>query len=406
MNKDAESKKVPKLRFKEFSGEWEENNIKALTSLLKDGSHGTHKEASESDYLLLSAKNITNGSINVYEDDRRISEEDYRQIYRNYHLQKDDLVLTIVGTIGRSALVKEIDKIAFQRSVAFFRFKNHNSKFVYQLFNTPKFLNELDRRKVVSAQPGIYLGDLAKIKLTLPSKQEQQKIADCLSTWDDSIENLKSLIENKKLYKKGMMQKLFSQEIRFKADNGSDFPEWVEKRLGDVGTVITGKTPSTSNTELWNGNIEFITPTDIEGAKYQTRTSRTVTEQTKMNILPIGTIVYTCIGSIGKMSLSTLPSITNQQINSLIVNEQNNNEFVYYSLLNLTPYIQSTQANTTLPIINKTEFSKFKIKVPCLAEQTKIANFLSCLDDEIELLEQELEQLQLQKKGLMQGMFV
>ncbi|WP_228278896.1 restriction endonuclease subunit S [Aliarcobacter butzleri] len=203
------------------------------------------------------------------------------------------------------------------------------------------------------------------------------------------------------------MQKIFNQEIRFKADDGNEFYEWEEKKLGDLGTVITGKTPSNSNSEFWNGKIEFITPTDIEGSKYQTKTTRTVTQQSNMKILPIGTIVYTCIASIGKMSLSTLPSITNQQINSLIVNDKKyNNEFVYYALLKITPYIQSTQANTTLPIINKTEFSKFIINVPCIEEQTKIANFLSSIDKKIELTTKELNSTKEFKKALLQQMFV
>jgi len=181
-------------------------------------------------------------------------------------------------------------------------------------------------------------------------------------------------------------------------------PVWEEEELEGVGKIITGKTPSTKKLELWNGNIEFITPTDI-CSKYQKNTSRKVVKTEKMKILPIGSIAYTCIASIGKMTITTKASITNQQINSIIPNELNNNEFIYYLLLAITPYIKSTQANTTFPIINKFDFSKFKINLPTLLEQQKIADCLISLDDLITAQSQKVEALKQHKKGLMQQLF-
>ena len=209
------------------------------------------------------------------------------------------------------------------------------------------------------------------------------------------------------------MQKLFptkagqAPEIRFKDENGNDFPGWEEKKLGEIGEIITGKTPITSDKELWNGGIDFITPTDIiDEIKYQKIVARTVCETEKMRILPKGAIVYTCIASIGKMAITTKPAITNQQINALVMNEEHLNEFVYYFLLKQTPKIKSTQANTTLPIINKTEFSKIMIVIPSLPEQKKIANFLTSLDNSIESVSKEIEGISTFKKGLLQKMFV
>lgn len=183
--------KIPKIRFKEFSWEWKEKSIKNITSLLKDWTHWTHSDSIWSDYLLLSAKNIKNWSIIIDDIDRKISKIDYDSIYKNYNLKNWDILLSIVWTIWRTAIYKWQGKIAFQRSVAFFRFKEDNYNFVYHYFNTNKFQNELDKRKVVSAQPWIYLWDLAKIKLNLPSLPEQQKIASFLSSVDEKIENIK-----------------------------------------------------------------------------------------------------------------------------------------------------------------------------------------------------------------------
>jgi type I restriction enzyme S subunit len=139
--------------------------------------------------------------------------------------------------------------------------------------------------------------------------------------------------------------------------------------------------------------------------KYIKKTERSVVQTSKLNILPKNTIVYTCIASIGKTVLTKESSITNQQINSLIPFEQIN-EFIYYSLLYITPYIKSTQANTTLPIINKTEFSKFKINIPSLSEQQKVADFLSAIDESIKKVNEQITQTQSFKKAMLQQMFV
>ena len=162
--------------------------------------------------------------------------------------------------------------------------------------------------------------------------------------------------------------------------------------LDSTGKIVTGKTPDTGDDTLWNGKIAFVTPTDIDGSKYQYSTNRFVNVPNS-RALPVGSIMYTCIASIGKMSITTKPSITNQQINSIIV-ENYHNEFVYYALANISSYIKSTQANTTLPIINKTTFAKFTIFVPVQnKEQEKIAACLSSVDNLISTKQTELESL-------------
>lgn len=158
----------------------------------------------------------------------------------------------------------------------------------------------------------ISAGRLAKIGLTLPKPEEQTKIADFIANVDNQIhllEKEKALLEK---YKKGISQKIFNQEIRFKDENGNEFPDWEEKSIAEIGTVVTGKTPDTTNKELWNGEVLFITPTDIiDGVKYQATTERKVKITERIKLLPVNTIIYTCIASVGKMSISTKPSITN-----------------------------------------------------------------------------------------------
>ncbi len=198
--------------------------------------------------------------------------------------------------------------------------------------------------------------------------------------------------------KRGLVPKLRFPEFREAGD-------WEEKTLGEIGEIVTGKTPNTSDDSLWNGDTQFVTPTDISEEKYQWKTQRSVVRNSKTKVLPMHSTMFTCIASIGKIALSVKPCITNQQINTLIPNEDYKNEYVYYSLLNIVPLIKGTQANSTLPIINKTEFSKFTVSVPKVDEQQKIADCLSSLDDLITVQTQKLAVLKTYKKGLMQQLF-
>ncbi|MDN5053675.1 restriction endonuclease subunit S [Aliarcobacter butzleri] len=396
---------VPKLRFKEFCGEWEEKRLSDIAIFSRG------KGISKSDI-------VKNGNLECirYGELYTHYKEIVNNIYSKTNLDKKDLILSEYGDViipssgetqidiaTASCILK--DNVALGGDLNIIKTKDNGVFLSYYLNSKKKF--DIAKLSQGISVVHLYSSQLKQLTINIPQKQEQEKIALFLSSVDTKIEQL---IKKEKLlqqYKKSIMQKIFSQEIRFKADYGNEFPEWEEKKLGDIGKIITGKTPSTTNNNLWNGDIEFVTPTDIcENKKYQSKTLRTVKKQNNMKVLPIGSIVYTCIASIGKMSLTSLLSITNQQINSIIINDFYNNEYIYYALQYITPYIQSTQANTTLPIINKTEFSKFKINIPCLEEQNKIANFLSSIDDKIEENQKQLEKTKEFKKALLQQMFV
>ena len=200
----------PEIRFKDFTDAWEQCKLGDLLILLKDGSHGTHKNTSEGVYLL-SAKNIKNGRINIMPDDRIISWDDYNVIHKSYELQSGDILLTIVGSIGETAIYNLKTKVTFQRSVAFLR---PNSKlkngFLYTLINTDRFQNQLQTKQVVSAQPGIYLGDLASINITYPKNVlEQEKIYNIFKGIENSITLHQRKLDKLQEVKKGLLQKMF-----------------------------------------------------------------------------------------------------------------------------------------------------------------------------------------------------
>ena len=205
-----EGQDKPKRRFKGFSDAWEQRKLGDLLILLKDGSHGTHKNTDEGVYLL-SAKNIKNGQINIMPDDRIISWEDYDVIHKNYELQFGDILLTIVGSIGETAIYNLKTKVTFQRSVAFLRPSSDlNNGFLYTLINTNRFQNQLQTKQVVSAQPGIYLGDLASIDITYPKNlSEQEKIYSIFKEIENSITLHQRKLDKLKNLKQAYLNEMF-----------------------------------------------------------------------------------------------------------------------------------------------------------------------------------------------------
>lgn len=167
--------------------------------------------------------------------------------------------------------------------------------------------------------------------------------------------------------------------------------KWREVKLGDLGEVVTGKTPSTKINTYWGGNISFITPKDIQSSKHILKTERYLSKEgmlsVKGSILPKDAICVSCIGNIGYVSMTTKQSISNQQINSIIANDENDANFIYYLMKSLQPYFKSYEGqSTTLSILNKSQFSKIDVYIPKNKEiQKKIAGVLGALDDKIEL---------------------
>lgn len=167
--------------------------------------------------------------------------------------------------------------------------------------------------------------------------------------------------------------------------------EWEKVKVGDIGKVITGKTPKTSNCEYYGGNIPFLTPSDDMSVKYVRRTNKYITELGRLSVknatLPANAICVSCIGSdLGKVVITTQETVTNQQINSIVVDtDKFDIDFVYYSMLELGKILKfHSKTSTAVPIVNKSSFSQYEIDCPKLNTQKKIGAILSSIDKKIE----------------------
>ena len=410
----------PEIRFKGYTDEWEQRKLKEVLSFLKDGTHGTHADTVDGP-LLLSAKNIKDGTIRWDESDRRISQDEYEKIHSKFSLKKGDVLLTIVGSIGETAILKDPEGITFQRSVAFLRPNEYiSSDFLYAKIQTPAFQKDLESRKSTSAQPGIYLGDLAEIPVEYaPSLEEQIKIGEYFWQLDHLITLHQRKCDEVKSLKKYMLQKMFPQneqkvpEIRFEG-----FTEaWEQRKLGDVlDDMYNGQTPSRNKSQYWNGNIKWLSSGELNrGTVYDS--IETITEDgqksANLRIVPKGTFIMAitgleAVGTRGNCALLGFDTTLNQSCMALFPKKDlltSDFLFQWYGKVGEEYGLNYTQG-TKQQSYNAELIKILPISLPSVAEQKKIASYLSNLDHLITLHQQKCEELKKIKKFMLQKMFV
>ena len=179
--------------------------------------------------------------------------------------------------------------------------------------------------------------------------------------------------------------------------------EWEVVKVGEIGEVITGTTPSTKVKQYWGDGYLFVTPTDFSNNKYVYQTERSITPEgvEKARVIPKDSVMVTCIASVGEVAMSSEECITNQQINSIVCNKKTNPHYVYYAMKFRKNVLKRWAGITTSPIVKKSLFEKFPLPLPPLPEQQKIAEILSTVDKRLVLLRNKKEKMERIKKGLM-----
>lgn len=245
-----------------------------------------------------------------------------------------------------------------------------------------------------------------------PRKAEQRKISYCLSSLDGLIAAEGRKLEALRRHKHGLMQRLFPQpgetvpRVRF--PEFSKRGAWEETAIGNLGDVITGRTPLTSRRDFYGGDYMFVSPADISDLRFVEETKTTLTDAgfAECRRIKKNSVLFVCIGStIGKVAQCSRPCATNQQINSLVVTSAFLADFVYYLLDRESIRIARLAGEHSVPIINKSLFAAVKVTAPAFAEQQRIADCLSSLDTRIAAQFQKLKALKTHKQGLLQQIF-
>jgi type I restriction enzyme S subunit len=351
------------------------------------------------------------GKIRIGKSERRITERGLKETNLSL-LPKSSIIISTRAPVGYVATLEE--ESTFNQGckglIPINKIKTSPEFYCYYLIYKKQSLQNLSGGSTFKE---LSKERLEQFSIPFPPYLEQEKIAEVLSTVDQTIEKVGDAIEKTQRLKKGLMQELLTKGIGHKESKSTEVGriprKWAVKKIKDVGKILTGKTPPTNNALFWQGEIPFITPADIKEANYVYETERNVTKEVLEQfgrILPKNAILVVCIGStIGKMGLTCKESVTNQQINAVICNDEAYPQYVFYALLFKNKIFKLFSGVAAVPIIKKSIFQEIKFPLPnSITEQQQIAGILSSVDKRIEALRNRKERLKNMKKGLMEDL--
>ncbi len=404
VQKNSSKNKIPKLRFPGFSEKWKEKKLGEVAIFLKG------KGISKND-IVENGKNKCIRYGELYTEYKEIIDE----VKSRTNISKNNTVLSEVNDLlipssGETPIDIATTSCIHQKGVFIggdiniLKLKNScGDFFAYYLSNSKR--RDIARLAQGHSVVHLYANHFKNLKINIPQKEEQEKIAGFLGGVDEWIENLKRQKEELEKYKKGIMQKIFSQEIRFKNDSGKDFPEWEEKRLGEVFYE-----PKKEKVKKPN-NYELLTvKLHCRGIEKSGKFPNTTEKGRPYYIVNSGEFL---IGKQnfhnGGFGISLFDNcITSNAIMHLKTEKDIDIYFIWYymSQYNFYKRVELLIGGTGQKEISKKGFKKLKINLPSLSEQQKIANFLSAIDKKIEILDNKIKKMQEWKRGLMQGVFV
>lgn len=402
---------APKLRFKDNSGqfypEWNEKSLIDICKInqgLQIAISNRFTEDGDGRYLY-----ITNEFLRKDSKAKYFIENPPKSVL----CSDSDILMTRTGNTGKvvtgvsGAFHNNFFKIAYDK-------QQLNKMFLYEFLTLDRTQSTILKLAGTSTIPDLNHGDFYKIKISFPTLPEQTKIANFLTATDDKINQLTQKIELLTQYKKGVMQQIFSQKLRFKDDDGHEFGEWEESTLGAETTWRSGGTPSKDNPEFWNGDISWFSAASMKGNRFEfseiklthfgiSNGSR-LAKKDDLLLLVRGSMLFKKI----PVGILTNDAAFNQDVKSIHVKESISSVFLLNWFLfqenNILNMVSSTGIGAGK--LDTNELQAMILPIPTIPEQTKITNFFTALDDQIKLATEELAAVMQYKQGLLQQMFV
>ena len=383
--------------------DWEVKQISDFTTVVTGGTPNTqHLEYWGGDIRWMNS-----GELNlkfVYDVEGRITEEGLHN--SSTHVIPAECVLVGLAGQGKTrgtAAYNLVSLCTNQSIAAFLPTDKHSSLYLYYVIDS-----KYDYLRLLSSgdggRGGLNKQILSTLNVVLPPIAEQRAIAEALSDVDGLIAALDKKIAKKRLIKQGAMQQLLTGKTRLPGFTD----EWVEVRLGDYATMNSGGTPTSSNAEYYNGNIPFLSISDITNAgKYIKVTEKTITEKGLQNssarMFPAGTIMYAMYASLGKTSISGIELSCSQAILGIKPHSSIDNHYLYYVLSFMEEDVKAMGQTGTQANLSKQIVQNFLLNIPKdIKEQQAIATILRDMDKEIADLEAQRNKYRLLKSGMMQ----
>ena len=398
---------IPELRFKADDGsefpDWEGKKLGDNVKFINGRAYSQDELLSVGKYQVLRVGNLFTNDTYYYSD---------MELEPDKYIEDGDLIYAWSATFGPRIYIGNkciyhyhIWKLKFDENIVSKTFLN--------------YILERDVEKIMSQRTGGTMVHITKSamenrELFFPSLPEQKKIASFLSTIDDIITTTEAELAAWQERKKGVMQKIFNREVRFKADDGSEFPEWEERRIDSFANCYAGATPSTKVAEYWqNGSIPWMSSGEVNNREiYETekKISELGYEKSSTKMIKPNTVVIALAGqgkTRGMVAIARISVCTNQSLCAIETNDMVNDDYLYQYLITQYDNLRRiSSGDGTRGGLNLQLVGEYKVFLPVLHEQKKIADCLSSLDDVINQINAELSAWKEFKKGLLQQMFV
>lgn len=399
-----------KLRFLNEDGEtyseWEEKRLGEVANLKNGYAFKSSDYSTSGKYKVITIKNVSGST---YVDSNNVSyiKDKPKDLTSHQALKVNDILVSLTGNVGRVSVVNEEHLLLNQRVGLIETDKDLvNNLFLSIVLSFNRFENTMIKNGQGGAQKNISKGDVESYKINLPSLPEQTKIANFLSNLDERIEAQSKLVELLKEQKQGYSQRLFNGSLRFKKDDGTDYEDWEEKKLGEVFDRVSKK---------GRADLPYITVMEnrtVERAEQHQGYANKETEKKKKasKIVLINDFLIDLTSYERGIYVSKMDGLTSNAYTVLRAKEQHSviywkNFFVSHSFVESLKTITPIGARQG-KMIEVSRLLEFLINIPSLPEQEKIAAFLSSLDNRIDQQLNKLEQLKQEKQAYMQRVLV
>ncbi len=414
-------KNVPELRFSNFCDEWVNYKLGEIVDIRgRIGFRGYTKSdiinKEDGGVLTFSPTNIIYNKLKNTVHDTYITKEKYEESPEIMVKTGDILFVKTGSTLGKSTLVANLNEeatvnpqIVVMRVKVFF-----HQKFTSTYLTLNKILRQVAQTRIGGAIPTLTESEIKKFQVSFPVYEEQQKIGEFFSKLDRQIELEEQKLAKLEEQKKGYMQKIFSQELGFKDENGNEYPTWQSYKLGNLYKKgKAGGTPKSTESKYYNGEVPFLSISDItKQGKFIMNTEKSITQEGVDNstawLVPVNSINYAMYASVGYLSINKIEVATSQAIFNMVFEDNNLVEYIYYYLNHIRDkgILEKLVGTGTQSNLSASIMKSIYIKLPDYEEMVKITVFLSKVDKLIEKQNQKIDGLKKRKQGLLQKMFV
>ena len=384
---------TPTLRFPEFTDEWQENKLGDIADV-KGGKRipiGYSLLSEDNGLPYITVSGMENGGID-FDEVKFVPKEVAKQI-QDYKISVKDIYVSVAGTLGLIGVIPpELDGANLTENANKLTNIKTNRDYLLQYLKSSRFNKLVKNVKTDNAQPKLAIYAIKCFKVSVPSKQEQQKIANFLTVVDEKINKLEEKKKGFEKYKKGVIQAIFSQKIRFNKPNGSDYPNWEEKKLGELLDYEQPTKYIVRSTEYSNDHkIPVLTAGKSFILGYTNETDGLY------NDFPV--IIFDDFTTTSQF-VNFPFKVKSSAMKILKAKSDADIKFIFEAIQQIKYEIGGHGRHWI------SKYSNIKILVPSLQEQEKIAGFLTSLDNKVDLINKKLEQAKVFKKGLLQQMFV